>query len=200
MTKRIRLCLDLNIWCGAFIANKKQHKNTACQELTRFIRQGFCDIGEIQLIVSWGMLNRLKSVLVEKLGVDEEIADLQIDAIKKYSELGPGSRSPQITLGGTGLINLPDEEDAHVIETALAGKATALVTLNFKHFTSKNIEIIIPNKHHICSTANNKTHIVHPFTMMDWIRNNSIPSDEINTEINLKYVSVSAKHRLNQNN
>lgn len=184
MTKVIRLCLDLNIFCAAIIADKKQHKNTACQELVKAIRQGFCNAGKTQLIISWGMLNTLKSVLVEKWGMDEKMADLQIDAIKTYSETGAGSRSPQITLGGTGIINLSDLEDAHVLETAMAGKSTVLVTSNFKDFLSKNTEIIIPDKHYIYSTANNKIHIVHPFTMMDWIRNNSIPSNEINTEIN----------------
>ena len=82
------------------------------------MRQGSCALGEVQLIISWGMLNRLQKVLKKNLQVSDLVANLYIDAIQGYVKL-----NPQLTLGGTGIIPLQDTEDVHVLETALAGRA-----------------------------------------------------------------------------
>jgi predicted nucleic acid-binding protein len=55
--------------------------------------------------------------------------------------------SPQLSLGGTGVIPIRDTEDAHVLETAIAGKADVLITANFKDFISKDTEVVIPGRH-----------------------------------------------------
>jgi hypothetical protein len=44
-----------------------------------------------------------------------------VSAIKEYAKLGA-----QLTLGGTGIIGLRDTEDAHLLETAIAGRADFL--------------------------------------------------------------------------
>jgi hypothetical protein len=74
------------------------------------------------------MLNRLRQVLERDLQVDHSTADFYIDAIQGYAQIGPAPAGPQLTLGGTGVIALQDTEDAHVLETALAGQADVLVT------------------------------------------------------------------------
>jgi len=129
------------------------------------------------------MLNRLRLVLVHQLSIPQSAADLYIDVIKGYAELGASGASPQLSLGGTGVIALPDSEDAHVLETALAGRAKVLVTNNFKDFVSKDIRIIVhqqDNKlsapaHAIHFAPAHTFHIANASQMMAWIRSVEIP-------------------------
>ncbi|MBW4554061.1 MAG: PIN domain-containing protein [Aphanocapsa sp. GSE-SYN-MK-11-07L] len=135
MTAVLRICLDLNIWCAALLADCKGRKNTASQSLVSMVRQGFCLSSPVQLIISWGMLNRLQKVLVHN--VSTQTADLYISAIAAYTHVGVIGSSPQLTLGGTGVIPIHDLEDAHVLETAIAGQATILITANFKQYSGQ---------------------------------------------------------------
>jgi predicted nucleic acid-binding protein len=158
MNKKIKICLDLNIWCAALLAERKNRENTACQNLVEIIRTGECSRGKTELIISWGMLNRLEKVLIKDLKISPNAVQLYLKSIKSYTQL-----SPQLTLGGTGIIPLHDTEDAYVLETALAGKAEILVTANFKDFITKDTKIIIDNKHGIYQSANQKCQIIHPY-------------------------------------
>lgn len=83
--------------------------------------------------------------------------------------------SAQLTLGGTGVIPLEDIEDRHVLETALAGQASILVTANLKDFLAKDTKIVTLNEHLIYSTYCPSLHIVKPSLMMAWMRNQDIP-------------------------
>jgi predicted nucleic acid-binding protein len=180
----IHLCLDLNIWCAALLADRKGRQSTASQTLVAIAKQGFCVLGPVQLVISWGMLNRLRLVLEKDLNIPESAADLYIDAIRGYAELGACGASPQISLGGTGVIALQDSEDAHVLETAVAGRATVLVTANFKDFESKDTRIILPRQHanhsapaHAIYFAPAHTfHIVNTSQMMLWLQSEQIPA------------------------
>lgn len=176
MTKVLRLCLDLNIWCAALLADLKGRQSTSCQSLVEITRQGLCKLGPVQLIVSWGMLNRLRLVMEKDLNVPQTAADLYIDAIKGYAELGPVGAAPQLTLGGTGVIALSDSEDVHVLETALAGRASVLVTANFKDFISKDTQIVLPQRYAIHTAPTHVLQIAHPFQMMQWLQDGLIPT------------------------
>lgn len=174
MSKVLRLCLDLNIWCAALLADFKGRQNTSCQSLVKIVQQGNCALGEVQLVISWGMLNRLEKVLKKNLQIENAAADLYLDAIRGYAQL-----SPQLTLGGTGIIPLQDTEDAHVLETALAGRANVLVTANFQDFISKDTQISIPQRYGIHVAPSHVFHIVHPYLVMDWLKTGQIPHLEI---------------------
>jgi hypothetical protein len=50
----IRLCLDLNIWCASLLSDRKGKQNSSSQSLVTIIREGYCEIGLVQLIISWG--------------------------------------------------------------------------------------------------------------------------------------------------
>jgi predicted nucleic acid-binding protein len=147
MAATLRVCLDLNIWCAALLADQKGRQNTASQGLVAIVRQGSCLSLPVQLVISWGMLNRLLKVLVQDLKVSTQTADLYINTIEAYAHLGAMGTSPQLTLGGTGVIPIRDTEDAHVLETAIAGKANILITANFKDFISKGTQVVIPDRH-----------------------------------------------------
>jgi predicted nucleic acid-binding protein len=114
-------------------------------------------------------------VLERDLGVASSAADLYIEAIRGYAQLGAIGLSPQLTLGGTGIIALRDAEDAHVLETAFAGRANVLVTANFRDFRSKDTWILIPERHGIYLAPSHNFHIVHPYLMMEWLKSGQIP-------------------------
>jgi predicted nucleic acid-binding protein len=182
MEEEIRLCLDLNIWIGNLISTLKGKKNTTCQVIVEIIQRGYCNLGGVQLIISWGMLNHLgetiKKLNIEKnLNLDESTINSYINSIEKYTELGQKKLTPQLTLGGTKVIALNDNEDAHILETAIAGRAKAIITRNFDDFTLKknDTKIIIGKEHAIYSTAQHSLHIVQPKLILKWIESEQIP-------------------------
>jgi predicted nucleic acid-binding protein len=167
----LRLCLDLNIWVAALLADRKGRTNTGSQYLVEIVRSGSSPVGAANLIISLGMLDELKSVIVEHLGLNIEIADAYVSAIEEYAKLGA-----QLTLGGTGVIGLRDTEDAHVLETAIAGKADFLVTANFKDFiVDRDTKIEIPDRHAIYYSSAHSLQIVHPYLILEWIRLGDLP-------------------------
>lgn len=164
MSSTWRWCLDLNIWCAALLGDLKGHQNSACQTLVNIVRRGHCAYGDIQLIISWGMLNRLQQVLI-RLGINHDDAVSYVDVICTY-----GNLAPSLTLGGTGIIPLQDEEDRHVLETALAGKANVLVTANLSDFKGKETQEVLIDRHYRYISPEQTLEIVEPFLMMEWIR------------------------------
>jgi predicted nucleic acid-binding protein len=177
MAAALRVCLDLNIWCAALLVDRKGRQNTASQSLVAMVRQGFCLSSPVQLVISWGMLNQLLKVLVQDLKVSTQTAELYISTIAAYARLGAMGASLQLTLGGTGVIPLRDTEDAHVLETAIAGRANILITANFKDFISKGTEIVISGKHAVYRSPDDHAfQVVHPYLMMDWLKVGQIPS------------------------
>lgn len=173
MTKLLRLCLDLNIWCASLLADAKGRQNTACQSLVEIVKRGDCKVGKVALVISWGMLNRLQLVLQTQpqFSVLKEDAVAFIKLITIYAKL-----SPHLTLGGTGVIPLTDEEDRHVLETAIAGKATVLITANFRDFLLKEVETIVSERHYIYRSPVHCLHIVHPFLMVNWLERGQVPN------------------------
>jgi predicted nucleic acid-binding protein len=165
----LRLCLDLNIWVAALLADRKGRSNTASQYLVEVVRNGDSPVGETSLVISWGMLEELRSVIVEHLGLKLEIAQAYVSAVEEYAKLGA-----QLTLGGTGVIGLRDTEDAHVLETAVAGKADFLITANFRDFlVERDTQIKIPDRHAIYYSSAHSVQIIHPYLMVEWLKDGS---------------------------
>jgi predicted nucleic acid-binding protein len=175
MSDTLRVCLDLNIWCAALLSDSKDRENTASQSLVAMIRQGTCLSQPVQLVISWGMLDRLRKVLTQDLKVSAQTADAYLSAIAAYAHLGALGASPQLTLGGTGVIPLRDTEDGHVLETAIAGRTDFLITANFKDFITKNTAVVNPDRYAIHRSPDSIVHIVHPYLMMEWLRTSTIP-------------------------
>jgi hypothetical protein len=82
MNRKLRLCLDLNIWCAALLSEKKGRSGTSSQRLVAIVREGKSSLGEVQLIISWGMLNRLRKVLEKDLSVSSLATMMYINAIR----------------------------------------------------------------------------------------------------------------------
>jgi predicted nucleic acid-binding protein len=170
----MRVCLDLNVYCAHLLGLRKGHANTAAQTLIGTVRRGECALGPVQLIVSWGMLNRLRKVLEDDLGVPRLEADHFLAAIAGFATLGPASEPPHLTLGGTGLIPLRDAEDAHVLDVAVAGRADLLITTNFRDFVDNRTDVREENRIAIHHSSQHSVVIAHTFTAVQWLREGRI--------------------------
>ena len=89
----------------------------------------------VQLVVSFGMLDRLENVLARELGLDPRLARERRELIAAFATLGPAG-GPALTLGGVGTMPVLDAEDGHVLDTARAGRADWLVTANLRDFVA----------------------------------------------------------------
>ena len=137
---------------------------TASQEIVRAVR-GFAGRTPIQLVISWGMLARLEQVLIRDLGFLERDAKGLTDAIAGYAAQGPS-----LTLGGIGVLPILDEEDRHVLETAWAGRAEALVTADFGGFVGADARVIRPERLALAVRGRSNLYIIHPYELAGWLR------------------------------
>jgi hypothetical protein len=119
------------------------------------------------------MLNRLQTVLVRRVGANEDRAKDFCSLVAKIAEAGAFAESPTLTLGGTGVIALKDEEDAHVLETAIAGNASLLVTRNFKDFLEK-MEVIKTGEIGQIKEAGKEIIVAQPAIAAQWFREGKI--------------------------
>ncbi|MDP3856117.1 putative toxin-antitoxin system toxin component, PIN family [Phenylobacterium sp.] len=161
----VRICLDLNVWCAAYLADRAGRQGTASQTLVEAARSGQAGREPLQLVVSWGMLERLKLVLVGQLQFDLSEASALVDAIAGYAHIGPS-----LTLGRVGVIPIHDIEDRHVLETAWAGRADVLVTANLQDFVQDDDEIVLEGRTYRLTRGGGTMILAHPFEAAGWLR------------------------------
>jgi hypothetical protein len=167
----LRLCIDLNIWVAALLADCQGISNTASQYLVEIVRSGVCPVGETSLIISTGMLSDLTSILLEYLNITIDDTLSYVSAVKDYAKL-----ETQSTLSGTGVIVWQYTTSLHILEAAIAGNAHFLVTANVKHFIECATQVEIPDRHVIYRSPAHSVHIVHPYLMVEWLRVGSLPT------------------------
>jgi predicted nucleic acid-binding protein len=153
-----RICLDLNVWCAAYLADRAGRLGTASQTLVEAARSGQVAGEFLQLVVSLGMLERLMLVLVDQLQFDSLEASALTDAIAGYAHVGPS-----LTLGGVGVIPIQDTEDRHVLETAWAGRADILVTANLRDFVQDDDEVVLAGRAYLLARGGRTMILAHPF-------------------------------------
>lgn len=164
----MRACLDLNIWVADILARRDGRSGSACQLIVNAVR-GLAPHAPLQLVISWGMLDRLHAVLSDQLAFGASTAGDLADAISSYAEQGPS-----LTLGGAGVIPIHDREDRHVVETAWAGRAAVLVTIDFRGFLSADGEVLIEGRLARLRRADQVLFLIHPFTFAAWLRGGEI--------------------------
>ncbi|MBX3483563.1 putative toxin-antitoxin system toxin component, PIN family [Phenylobacterium sp.] len=164
----MRVCLDLNVWVADILARRDGRSGSASQLITGAVR-GVEPGVALQLVVSWGMLDRLEAVLTAQLRFPPSTARDLVDAIASYAEQGPS-----LTLGGVGVIPIHDREDRHVLETAWAGRADALVTQDFGGFLSADAEVLEDGRLARLSRGGHVLHLAHPFRFAAWLRGEAI--------------------------
>ena len=109
------LCLDLNVWVGAFLAEKYGRQDTAAQSLVEAIRLGQSPRGPVALVISWGMLFRLNTVILRLTG-DQATADRLMAIIAAFARDGPA-----LTLGAV-FAHVSEQLAEAVAEHPLAGQ------------------------------------------------------------------------------
>ncbi len=166
----MRVCVDLNIWCADLLARQAGRSDTAAQAIVAAVR-GRPSRAPLQLVISWGMLQRLGEVVRREFGFSDETAATLCDAIAGYAQAGPS-----LALGGVGVLPIHDPEDRHVLETAWAGQARALVTADFAGFLSADAEIQIPDRLARLARGGHQLALIHPFTFAAWLRGEDIPA------------------------
>jgi len=155
-----RLCIDLNVWVNNFLAIAKNLQGTASRSMVEAVQDGRPGVGPIQLVVSRTMLLRLLTVLLRK-GATLDSATRFISLIENISRFGPCSEFPDVVLGGgfiptrdakmsvydpydhAGTPPPYDPEDGRVIDTAIAGRADALVSVVAIHPASYNFPGVV---------------------------------------------------------
>jgi predicted nucleic acid-binding protein len=170
----LRLCIDLNVWCAALLSENAGRTNTASQLLALTAARGVCALGATQMVISWAMLSRLEKVLVAGLEMDPTDARGYVEHIARIATAAPGGSAPYLVLGGTGMVPLHDEEDAGVLETAVAGRADILATGNFSDFLNYRTEIVKPGRIAIHRTSDHEVIIAHLAEAAAWIRTGEI--------------------------
>ena len=133
--------------------------------LVQAVRSGQSPRGPVALVVSWGMLERLRVVLARDLGFSEPDSARLIDLIVSYAREGPS-----LTLGGVGVIPIHDTEDRHVLETAWAGRADLLVTANLNDFVRDEDEVVLEGRVYRLARAGETMILAHPFDAASWLR------------------------------
>jgi predicted nucleic acid-binding protein len=128
----------------------------------------------VQVVVSWGMLDRLRAVFAA-LRIDEATAEKSIDAIVQAANLGPEGTAPHLLLGGTGVIGVRDEEDRHVLETARAARAHLVATANFGDFLTRDSEILLADRVCIDHSPNWEIVVAVPQEAAGWLRRGIFP-------------------------
>jgi predicted nucleic acid-binding protein len=193
MTAVFRVCLDLNVWVKQYLAEMNGLKGTAAQDIVEAVQTGRSTIGPIQLVVSHTMLSRLQDVLVGK-GASPETADRLTANIAAFSRLGPSYEYPHLVFGGgvepTRDARMPiydpydpgfapareDREDGRVLDTAIAGRADALVTENFRDFVHHADRVLLRNRVHVREMAVHSLTIVRTREAREWLRTGSLPT------------------------
>jgi predicted nucleic acid-binding protein len=174
----LRLCLDLNVWIGDLLARRSRPRGlriTAGRRLVQAAMDGRFEGIPVQTVVSWGMLNRLRSVL-SGLAVDNAMGNMLIDSIIGSATLGPEGSAPYLLLGGAGVLAMHDEEDRHVLEVARATRAHVLATANFRDFSTKDSEILLADRVCIDPSPNWDVVVALPQEVAGWLRRGIFPS------------------------
>ena len=117
------------------------------------------------LVVSWGMLDRLRVVLARDLGFSALDAARLPELIASYAREGPS-----LTLGGVGVVPIHDAEDQHVLETAWAGGTDILVTANLKDFVQDADDVIQAGRTYRLHRGGRMMILTHPFETAGWLR------------------------------
>jgi predicted nucleic acid-binding protein len=168
-----RVCIDLNVLCAAILADARGRNGTAAQTVLNAVRRGDSPLGEMQLVISWPMLNTLRRVLHSRFPLVPEAVEAAVSAITQLSRLGPHADGPHLLLG-VGVLPLQDAEDAHIMEVALAGRADLLITNNFKHFVSYRTDVREAERIAVHAAADAQVLIAQLFTAAKWFREGRI--------------------------
>jgi hypothetical protein len=136
-----RICVDLNVFCAAVLANTAGREGTAALSIWRAVQTRESARGPVTLVISWGMAERLALVLHRDLDFTLEEATEFASLVSSYALEGPS-----LTLGDVGVLPIHCAEDRHVLETAWSGGADILATSDLRGFVGADAEVLVPGR------------------------------------------------------
>lgn len=181
MSAALRVVLDVNVWVANLLATSRGRQGTASQRIVSMVANGRWG-GEgraSQLVISIEMLATLERVLKRK-GASSEGSDAYVEAIKVMMKYGPDELDPYIVFGGREQFGMSDVEDAGVLATAFAARASLLVTDNLKDFHTADSQRLDTRKVK-ASSGSRQLHalrhrradvdviVAHPLDVMAWL-------------------------------
>ena len=181
MSLPLRILLDVNVWVTNLMAAAKGRRGTTSQRIVSMVTSGrWGDEGrKAQLVISIEMLETLEHVL-KRQGASSDNSGAYIEAIKGIMKYGPDELDPYLVLGGREQFAMADVEDAGVLATAFASKATLLVTDNLKDFQTKE-SLRVDTRIVKASSGSRQLHalrhqrfdvdviVAHPLDVMAWL-------------------------------
>jgi predicted nucleic acid-binding protein len=94
-----------------------------------------------QIRISAGVLAELESALPRQAGLAPEVARAKVQAIRAVAtSLGALTHTSLDTSTIGASLALPDPDDAHLVDAALAAKCDAIVSTNLKHLPEAQLE------------------------------------------------------------
>jgi predicted nucleic acid-binding protein len=173
----IRICLDLNVWVADFLGTRRGRRSGSGPWLADAVRNATSPAGPLQLVVSFGMLDRLALVLVRDFSAEPLAADAAMRAIGAIAALGPAGDYSYVVIGG-GVYPIRDTEDRHVLEVAVAGEADVLATANLADFDMDGIDKIGDGSRVRIYACPGRPSLViaHPDQVRDWLRDGVVPA------------------------
>ena len=159
----LRLALDINVFVAQILSRQNRMPATACAQLVGWAADGVSPAGPTQLVISVPMLENFAHVLKRAFGYSAVDAQARADLLGAYASEGPIPVPPFIAVA-MGYVPFETEEemrrsienfatkgqiadklfhetqdDRYVLETAIAGQADILVTLNLQDFARGDI-------------------------------------------------------------
>ncbi|HEX6040276.1 PIN domain-containing protein [Longimicrobium sp.] len=96
-----RVCIDINVLCAAIFADARGRTGTASQVVLNAVRRGDSALGEMQLVISWPMLNTLRRVLHSRFPLSPEAVEAAVSAVAQFARLGPPTGRTCCWAGGS---------------------------------------------------------------------------------------------------
>jgi predicted nucleic acid-binding protein len=138
----MRICVDLNVWVADQLAIANGRRAGSATQVIQAVGAMRAGDVRLQLIVSMQMLDNLRTVLIERLDAGPSQAIAFVEAIEAMVRNGPEQLDPYMIVSGAEKYAIADREDREVLATAIAGRASLLVTSNLRHFRTKECETI----------------------------------------------------------
>ena len=199
MSLPLRILLDVNVWVTNLMAAAEGRQGTTAQKVVSMVASGrWGEEGrEAQLVISIEMLETLEHVL-KRQGASSDSSGAYIEAIKGIMKYGPDELDPYLVLGGREQFAMADIEDAGVLATAFASRATLLVTDNLKDFQTKE-SLRVDTRIVKASSGLRQLHalrhqrsdvdviVAHPLDVMAWLEQRlNFEPDALWNQISLK--------------
>lgn len=193
----LRVVLDVNIWLANLLAASKGRQGTAVQQIITMVSSGKWHARDVQLVASHEMLETLEMVLMRR-GAASDSTEAYVSAVTDIMRFGPEQLDPYLLLGdGREQFAISDVEDAGILATAFAARASLIITDNLRDFESKDASRIDTQIVHPASgprqlfalryrQSNLDLIVAHPLDVIDWLeRRLDIEPDAIWRKITL---------------